>query len=63
MGSYISYLYETESDSNKEIICINSFAFTNRKFNYVVERINPIEDEPNINLNLNLNHLHINYNH
>lgn len=57
MGSYISYLYETESDI--EIICINSFAFTNRKFNYVIERIEPIEDEPNINLN----HSHINYNH
>ena len=44
MISYIYWLFGWDHSTTKDILCVNSFAKTNRQFNYVVQ-IFPTEDD------------------
>lgn len=43
MGNIYSYLYYEEQDT---MLCVNSFAPSNKKMNYVIIKIDHDDDEP-----------------
>lgn len=45
MGNYFFYYQEQEPCDPDVIMCINSFAYTDRRFNYVVEQALNYDDE------------------
>jgi len=45
MGNYLNYYQEPET-----IICINSFAPTEKQFEYVIEVYDNADDEPGLNM-------------
>jgi len=56
MGNYLNYYQEPET-----MLCINSFATTDKKFEYVIEKFDNNDDEPSLNMYRFLNKTR--YNH
>lgn len=44
MISYIYWLFGWDLSTTKDILCVNSFAKTNRRFNYVVQKYDNDDD-------------------
>lgn len=47
MGNYFNYYQSVEPET---IICVNSFATTSKKFEYVIEVFSNNDDEPSLNM-------------